>query len=215
MLFPPVYRRRYTGRTMCFSAQCWAAWRKYQREFKANISIKDFATLYGYRRVTRGIKIPKAMDAMFADPQTDDERAIKALIDEFNQAEELKQTQDLFKQKKRLAEAQRQLEVKATKKAGEDARIASDKIPNIERKLADLRRTDLKDRDSRMFPGWYVPVMISENGQRVVKPMRYQCRSAGKPAFYDRKYPGTYNAFGALLTVKRRQVLEETALRCA
>lgn len=24
--------------------------------------------------------------------------------------------------------------------------------------------------------------------------MRYQCRPAGKPEFYDRKYPGTYNA---------------------
>jgi putative SOS response-associated peptidase YedK len=36
--------------------------------------------------------------------------------------------------------------------------------------------------------------MIWENGTRVVKPMRYQCRPAGKPAFYDRQYPGTYNA---------------------
>ena len=33
-----------------------------------------------------------------------------------------------------------------------------------------------------------------EQGQRVVKPMRYQCRPAGKPAFYDTKFPGTYNA---------------------
>ena len=29
---------------------------------------------------------------------------------------------------------------------------------------------------------------------RVIKPMRYGCRPAGKPAFYDVKYPGTYNA---------------------
>lgn len=38
------------------------------------------------------------------------------------------------------------------------------------------------------------PVMVWENGHRAVKPMRYQCRPAGKPAFYDTKYPGTYNA---------------------
>jgi putative SOS response-associated peptidase YedK len=31
-------------------------------------------------------------------------------------------------------------------------------------------------------------------GQRAIKPMRYQCRPAGKPAFYDTKFPGTYNA---------------------
>jgi hypothetical protein len=42
-------------------------------------------------------------------------------------------------------------------------------------------------------------VLVVENGQRVVKAMRYQCRIAGKPASYDVKYPdvkypGTYNA---------------------
>jgi putative SOS response-associated peptidase YedK len=36
--------------------------------------------------------------------------------------------------------------------------------------------------------------MIWENGSRVIKPMRYGCRPAGKPAFYEVKYPGTYNA---------------------
>ena len=57
-----------------------------------------------------------------------------------------------------------------------------------------LRRTEPKDRDSRIFPGHYAPVMGMEGGRRVVKPMRYQCRLAGKPAFYDTKFPGTYNA---------------------
>jgi len=45
-----------------------------------------------------------------------------------------------------------------------------------------------------MFPGYYCPVLVSECGKLVVKPMRYQCRPAGKPATYDEKYPGTYNA---------------------
>jgi len=36
--------------------------------------------------------------------------------------------------------------------------------------------------------------MVSEGGERVLRPMRYQCRPAGKPAFYDAKFPGTYNA---------------------
>ena len=35
---------------------------------------------------------------------------------------------------------------------------------------------------------------MSENGNPTVKLMRYQCRPAGKPKFYDQKYPGTYNA---------------------
>jgi putative SOS response-associated peptidase YedK len=36
--------------------------------------------------------------------------------------------------------------------------------------------------------------MVIEDGKRVIKPMRCQCRPAGKPAFYDLKFPGTYNA---------------------
>lgn len=39
-----------------------------------------------------------------------------------------------------------------------------------------------------------LPVMVMENGRRAIKLMRYQCRPAGKPAFYDEKCPGTYNA---------------------
>ena len=48
--------------------------------------------------------------------------------------------------------------------------------------------------DLRIFPRHYAPVMVMENGRRVVKPMRYQLRPAGKPAFHNDKFPGTYNA---------------------
>jgi hypothetical protein len=46
----------------------------------------------------------------------------------------------------------------------------------------------------------------------VVKPMRYQCRLAGKPAFYDVKFPGAYNSMGALLTVKKAQPLRTVTM---
>jgi hypothetical protein len=32
------------------------------------------------------------------------------------------------------------------------------------------------------------------DGKRVVRAMRYGCRTSGKPANYDVRYPGTYNA---------------------
>jgi hypothetical protein len=147
------------------------------------------------------IKIPKGTDASFSEPKSEDERQAKELIDGFNADQTRKLEQELFKQKKRLADADRSLQTKTTKSATESQRIAGEKIPRIQGKLADIKRTELKDRDSRIFPGYYIPVMISEGGKRVIKPMRYQCRPAGKPAFYDTKYPGTYNALGALLTV--------------
>ena len=134
------------------------------------------------------------MEAAFAHPASDEERKIKASIDEFNAAQATKLEQELFKQTKRRADAERSLQSKTTKKAQEELRISTDKIEWAKGKLADLRRSELIDEDSRIFPGHYAPVMVMEGGQRVVKPMRYQCRPAGKPAFYDTKFPGTYNA---------------------
>lgn len=179
---------------MCYSAEVQEDYRWYIRTFGAKIDIADFVRLYSARMSDRNIRIGKAMDAAFAEPKSDGERQVKALIDEFNASQTAKLEQEVFKQKKRLADAQRTLQTKMTKKAQEDQRIATDKIAWSLAKLNDLRRTDLKDKDSRIFPGWYAPVLIEEDGKKVIKPMRYQCRPTGKPAFYDTKYPGTYNA---------------------
>jgi putative SOS response-associated peptidase YedK len=99
-----------------------------------------------------------------------------------------------FQQRKRLADAERALERKATKTAEESERIATDKVAWALGKLSDLHRSELIDEDSRIYPGHYAPVLVVEDGKRVIKPMRYQCRLPGKPAFYDAKFPGTYNA---------------------
>jgi hypothetical protein len=127
------------------------------------------------------VKIPKAMDASFAELQDDGAREIRAAIDRFNAEQTTVLERELFKQRTRLADAERTLQTKITKAATESKRIASDKIEATIRRLDDLRRTDLKDRDSRIFPGMYALVMVMEEGQRVIKPMRYQCRLAGKP----------------------------------
>lgn len=179
---------------MCYSAQIQADFRKYQREQGAVLDIAAFARLYWQRDQGARLRIPKAVDAAFMQPRNDGERRIKALIDAFDARETQRLEQDLFKQKKRLADAQRALALKHTKAAAENERIAGDKIEWTLRKLADLRRSDLLERDARIFPGWYAPVLVGEGGKRVLRPMRYQCRPAGKPASYDTRYPGTYNA---------------------
>lgn len=179
---------------MCYSAQIQHDYRKYTKLYGADLSIGDFVRLYWQRQGDSKVRIPKAMDAGFAEPRNDDEHQIKAFIGDYDRQQASKLEQELFKQRKRLADAERTLATKTTKAATESRRIATDKIAWVQGKLADLRRTSLEERDSRIFPGHYAPVMVSENGRRVIKPMRYQCRPNGKPAFYDTKYPGTYNA---------------------
>ena len=179
---------------MCYSAQVLGQYEKYVRLWGADISVQRFYHLYFLRDRTVGVKIPKAIDAWFANPRNDDERQIKALIDTFNASQATKLEQELFKQRKRLADAARTLQTRTTKKAIEDQRIATNKVDQILQRLGDLKRAEPKDRDARIFPMVYAPVIIMEDGKRTIVPMRYQCRPAGKPAYYDVKFPGTYNA---------------------
>ena len=179
---------------MCYSAQIWADYHKFTKVFGAIMDIKEFVRVFWERAEGAKIKIPKAMEAAFADPQTEQERQIKALIVAYAADQAGKTEREQFQQTKRLADAERTLQSRTTKAATESKRIAADKFEKAKGKLADVRRTDLRPRDSRIFPGNYAPVMVMVDGKRVVIPMRYQCRPAGKPAFYDTRFPGTYNA---------------------
>jgi putative SOS response-associated peptidase YedK len=179
---------------MCYSAQVWQAYQDYVRKFGAELSIREFVELYASRDKGAKVKTTKAMDDAFLRASTPETREIADRIEAWNTRQTMELEQLLFRQRKRLADAERTLQTKSTKKALDDQRIATNKIDWAKSKLADLRRTTPEDRDRRIFPGVYAPVMVMEHGKRVIKPMRYQCRPAGKPAFYDTKYPGTYNA---------------------
>ena len=180
---------------MCYSAQAWQDYRKFKREFGATLGIKEYIRLFwDWREKGTPHKFPKAMLDAFGEATAGDELKIRTWIDDWKAEQATAVEQELFAQKTRLVGAERALQTKVTKKAQNDQRIATDKISKATLKLKDLRRTESLPRDSRFFPGNYATVMVSENGGRVVYPMRYQCRPEGKPAFYDAKYPGTYNA---------------------
>ena len=181
---------------MCYSARILADYRRYVRMFGAQASLRDFVDLFLRRQSDpeARITVPKGVEEAFADARSDEERAAKQLIDAFRAQQATKFEQELFKQRRRLADAERTLAQKTTKAATESKRIATEKVEWLLGKLSGLRSPTLVEDDLRIFPGHYAPVMIWENGQRVVKPMRYQCRPPGKPPHWDLKYPGTYNA---------------------
>lgn len=179
---------------MCYSAQVWSDYRRYVRDYGATLDVKEFYDLFWRRNSDPKVKIPKGMELPFLEADSDNLKAIQQLVNEFQAEQTVQLEQELFAQRKRLADAERNLHTKVTKAAESSRRIASNKVDAALRKLADLRRTEPVERDARIFPGNYAPVMVMEGGERVIKPMRYLCRPAGKPALYDTKYPGTYNA---------------------
>ena len=77
-----------------------------------------------------------------------------------------------------------------TRKAREDVRIATKKIEANRTRLSDVRRTNLTEEDTRIFPLTYVPIIANLEGRLQVAPLRYTCRLAGKPASYDASFRG-------------------------
>ncbi len=161
---------------------------------RGRITRAEYEKIMTERLATPSIKIPRGMEDDFESPATDEERRINELIKRFRSERTKKLEAELFKQKKRLADADRALQAKLTKAAQESQRIAGNKVETLLEQIGDLKRTQSKTKDGRIFPMNYASVVTLENGQLVVRPMRYHCRPARAPEAYDRKYPGLYNA---------------------
>lgn len=105
---------------MCYSAEAWTLYKQYVDEFGADIDIKAFRETYlgrdeKYRirkKLSDGTKIPKGMDLNFLHPKSELEQEIHALIQQWNERKISESEQELFKQVKRVADAERKLAVK-------------------------------------------------------------------------------------------------------
>lgn len=178
---------------MCYSAQVYAEFKEYKRHFPdVEIDIELYVkTFWWDRGLDPRAKAPRAT---IRELQQIGPPELQSNLREADAAAIALLEQELFVQRTRVVEAERKLQTKTTKRAQDDVRIGTKKVEAAKARIAGLKRTEWKPADSRVFPGVYAPVMVMEGGRRVLKPMRYQCRPAGKPAFYDTKYPGTYNA---------------------
>lgn len=192
---------------MCYSAEAWTLYDGYVREFGADIDIKAFWELYlgreeKYRirkKQSDGHKIPKGMDLNFLRPKSELERKIQDLVAEWNGRKLAESEAELDKQRERLALNEAKLAKKITKTAQEEVRKAGNKIRQMERWIADAKRTQHQpERDDRIFPLWYAPVLLIENGKPIVRPMRYLCRPNGMDPSTDftntGQVSGKYNA---------------------
>ena len=179
---------------MCYSAQVVQMARKLHRQLGIRLDFDEVERLFFRRLDDHSLNISRGFEANFDDPSTDQERRIKGAIDEHRSRLASKMEKDLFTQKTRLVNAERSLLDKETKKAREDVRIATNKVETLTGKLSTLRSSEPSEEDNRIFPMVHAGVMVKEDGQNLLTPMRYFCRPAGKPAFYDRKFPGLYNA---------------------
>jgi putative SOS response-associated peptidase YedK len=179
---------------MCYSAQVVQDLKKLFRELQVFMDYEEAERIFLLRLDDPTVNISKGFEANFDDPKNEVERRIKAAIDEHRARMATKLEKELFTQRTRLVNAERSLKSKETKKAREDVRIATAKIAALSKKLSSLRNTELTLDDRRVFPMVYGGVIVRRDGKNWLTPMRYFCRPAGKPAFYDKQFPGLYNA---------------------
>lgn len=179
---------------MCYSAQIIEDIKKLLRELQVHMDYEEAERIFLQRLDNPTLNISKGFEANFDEPKNNVERRIKAAIDEHRSRMASKLERELFTQKTRLVNAERSLKTKETKKAREDVRIASKKIEALGTKLGSLRSTELTLDDRRVFPMVYGGVIVKRDGKNWLTPMRYYCRPAGKPAAYDKQFPGLYNA---------------------
>jgi len=179
---------------MCYSAKVWQRIKEYMRYHGVVPHFDQYERLFQRRLSDPSIRIARAFEDNFADARTPQERRIKSLIDAYRRTRAAHWEQALFKQKKRLADAQRNLKVKETKAARESERIATTKIQAYTERLADLTRPEPRSGDARIYPMSYAPILIREANEHRLALARYHCRPKGKPPRLDRQYPGLYNA---------------------
>jgi putative SOS response-associated peptidase YedK len=193
---------------MCYSAQIWADFRKYER-FGGKLDIKEFSKLAGWtKKKGSWVKVvPKAMrrallDLGMAEPGLFQEAAEAEIAGIADITEEMAfQTERQATAREKLASA------KPTKAAANELRISTNNIERIQRKLDDIAAPARADGIDRIWPGHFAPVMIRdpETGERTVVPMRYRCRLPGWTEADEIEKPGTYNARrDKLSTVWRR-----------
>lgn len=179
---------------MCYSAQVVQLIKDLLRRHNIRMDYLEALKLFLRRRDDPGIAISRGFEANFDEPANDIERQIKSLIDEHRGRMRVQWESELFAQKTRLNTAERLLRKKVTKAAQNDVRVATNKIESYTTRLANLRRTEPAPDDSRIFPMQYAGVIVRDDAGYVLSPMRYHCRPQGKPAMYDRNYPGLYCA---------------------
>jgi putative SOS response-associated peptidase YedK len=179
---------------MCYSAKVEQNIRDLARHFAATLDYSEVERLMMERLAGRSIRLARGFEWNFSNPKSAEERRIQELDAEYRSKKTTELEQEVFKQKKRLGDAERKLKVKETKAALNEQRIATSKIEASLERIALLTGTQPHEDDNRIFPMTYVPIILERDGRNVITLARYHLRQKGKPAFTDQKFPGLYNA---------------------
>lgn len=194
---------------MCYSAQVWADFRKYER-LGGTLDIKAFKAMAGWTKKkgswTKSVPVTmrrSMLDAGSVAPELAEAAA------EANAAGAAILNDEIAAQTERQEKARAKLaSPKPTKAAANELRVSTNKIEAAQRKMEELDAPASPDGMDRIWPGHFAPVLIRdpETGERLIAPMRYRCRLPGWTEADEKEKEGSYNARRDKLTTVWRRV---------
>ena len=180
---------------MCYSALVRHDLQWLMKRYGAEIAWEMFEELYRRRLDDSDIQLSRALDVHVLKMQSSAAQKCQSYIEAYRAQQARVWEEELFNQRTRLVAAQRKLQTKETKTARNDERIATGKIETLTTKLSVLRSDQISSTDSRIFSKkYFVPLVTSDAGRLLIRPMRYLCRLAGTPSNFDERFPGLYTA---------------------
>jgi len=178
---------------MCYSAMLESRYATYVRETGAEMDLEQFEEIFGWREV-EDLRIMRAVERWFDRPQSSAEQRVAGHIARYNASLGTRLEQEVFRQRKRVVDAERKLALKPTKAAAESARIGLAKLEKTLRDLSLCNGTQPSPNDARVFAMRYAPIIVNENGRNMLRLARYHLRRPGDSPGEDKAKPGLYNA---------------------
>lgn len=179
---------------MCYSAMVEQGLKNLGIRFKARVDYSLFEDLFRKRAEGEKIGVARALERNFASPTDPTEKKIREHILRFTTEQVTSFERELFTQKTRLADAERKLSAKPTKSAQKEKEVAERQIDRYRKRLERLHSKTPSENDSRIYAFDYAPLLLLEDGELKIVPLRYHLRPQGASEDFDRKFSGCYNA---------------------
>src|SRR5690606_33700488 len=135
---------------VCYSAQVHAEYSKFRRETGAEMDIDSYVRLFWWNEGRDPFRRPKLPRALERDVLEHGPPELADLIRRWDAWEADELTRELFAQRRRVADAERALQWRDTKKAREDVRIGTNKVAAAQRRL-DVLKGKASDQDHRIY----------------------------------------------------------------
>src|SRR5579872_1858371 len=136
---------------MCYSAIVKLDPRDLGLRFKARIDSFLFEDLFRRRADGIKLKIPRGLEFSFINTADPIVPGIKRSIDTYRENTIHAFEEDLFRQKKRFADAERKFNEKPTRGAEKERGIATRKIEALKRRLEVIQSDSERPEDSRIY----------------------------------------------------------------